>query len=405
MSKRGKIVGCACFCILIAVTVIPSLWVQAASKDKVKVPEFVAELQKAAGTSEELLKEGEYNRDGLLTWKVAAVLTNRADVILNGDSYDKDLFAQVKEKKRLVGLSGLTSAEMKAARLCFVKGIIPGESMGSYSQARKFYPGQVLTKADMETLLERFKDKSKRIKLTPDGQVTRSNNLPKTYKYYDYILASFPNEFYETKLKFLRWKYGREQVRYQDYAYPKDMKKLSWVNPRGEKIVFKDDFAQYGDLWMEKVKTNLETRLNFDYRTVDNEWISKLRATYFVYGDADDKEKTDSIKKYVETAKKNKVIVKSAKVVVEPSSMYLSSGLYYVRCYVKFKVSADMLYDGDSMRQHELVYSSGKFQYFDNLKKDVWYEGYFDIEIDGVMGYSAEKCSVWNDNTFYLPKK
>lgn len=394
-----------CVLFSLVLVIVPTILIQASSKDKVKVPEFVKELQAVVGTEEELLKEGEYNSTGILTWKVAAVLTNRADVILNGDSYDKDLFAQVKDKKRLVGLSGLTSAEMQAARLCFVKGIIPGESMGSYSQARKLETGQVLTRADVDKLMDRLKNKSKRIKLTPDGQVTRTTNLPKNYKYYDYILASFPNEFYETKLMIFRWKSGREQIRYKDYAYPKDMKKLVFTNPFGEKFIYKEDLAQYGDIWMEKIKTNLETRLNFDYRTADNEWISKLRATYFVYGDADDKKETDKIKKYVETAKKNKVIIKSAKVVVEPSSMYRAIGMNYVRCYVKFKVSADTLYSVDSMRQHELVYSSGGFLSFGDLKKNTWYEGYFDINIGGIMGYSKEDVSVSDDSTFFRPGK
>lgn len=385
--------------------VIPITSVQGASKDTVTIKQFEEELQEVVGTKESLVNEGEYNLSQKVTWKVAAVLSNRADVILNGESYDEDLFDQVKEKKRLVGLSGLTSAEMKAARICFVKGIIVGDSMGSYSQARKLRSKDEMTRAEVDKLIERLKSKTKRIKLTTDGQVTRTVNLPKNYKAYDYILASFPNEFYENKFFFLRCTYGEEQVRYKDYAYPKDMKKISWVNPLKQKFVFKDDFAQYGDLWMEKIKTNLETRLNFDYRTADNEWISKLRATYFVFDDAEmDKGKTDSIKKYVKAAKENKVIVKSSKIAVEPSSIYMESGLTYVRCYVKFKVMADTIYSQTSLRQNELVYGS-KGMMFTNLKNNTWYEGYFDIQFGGYLGYPSDSDSVCGDYLFYEPGK
>lgn len=404
-NKRKKVLGFLSG-IVLTMAIVPAILVSAKSNDKVTIKTFVKELQEVAKTSEPLMKEGEYKAKDFVTWEDAVVLTNRADEIMNGESYNKDLYKQVKEKQRLVGLAGLTSKEMKAARICFVKGIIIGEPMGSYSQERKLYVREKLTRKEVDKLMERLESKTKRIKLTSDGQVTRTTNLPKNYKAYDYILASFPNEFYETDFEFSRRRYGRKQERYEDYAYPKDMKKLKFTNSFNQTFVFKDDLKQYGDLWMEKVEQNLEARLNFDYRTSGNEWISKLRQTYFIAHDAEyDKSETDNIKEYVKIAKKNHVVVQSKKIVVEPSSMYMEGGSYYVRCYVKFKVSADTFYQWDSMKQHELVYSSGDYIFFKNLKKNTWYEGYFDIVIDGYLGYPSDENSVWSDNLFREPGK
>lgn len=402
MKKGSKKIVCILSCILLATVIIPSILVQASSTSKVKIGKFEKELQLTAGTEESLIKEGEYDPNAELTWRVAVVMTNRADIIMNGTSYNQEVYDNVVNYHRLSIQSKLedrlNDTEKDYAIQSFVKGIIPGETMGTYSQSRKLYADYYVSRADADKILERLKSKTKRIKLTPDGQVTRTVNLPKNYKKFNYILASFPNEYYEKKFRYLKATFSYQPVNLKEYASPKDLSKVTY-NTGYETMKFTDMYAQYGDEWINKIKTNLETRLNFDYRTSGDEWISRLHNTYYIYGDAvADKKRTTKIKDYVNTAKKNHVVIQSQKIVIEPSSMYKFLGDFYVRCYVKFKVSADKVYTTDENRQNELIFSSMSNTYLINLKNNKWYEGYYDIAIGGTAyGDDGATFSVTHD--------
>lgn len=74
---------------------------------------------------------------------------------------------------------------------CFTKGIMVGKSNGTFSSTRKFLPKTKITKDEAKKMINRLKNKGKRFKLSYDGQVLRIINLPKNYKDYPYILASF----------------------------------------------------------------------------------------------------------------------------------------------------------------------------------------------------------------------
>lgn len=401
MRKKGKIAICALLCALLLLA-IPSILVSAASRDKVKIKTFDKELQELTGTNESFLKKDEYNPNADLTWRAAVVLSNRADIEMNGDSYNEELYNQVVKYNRLSVRtkldSRLTDIERDSAVQCFVKGIVIGESMGKYSQARRLYAEYYVPRADADKILERLQSKTKRIKLTPDGQVTRTTNLPKRYKDYPYILASFPNDYYDKKFIYLKATFSYKPIKLKHYAPPVDVFKPPY-NTGYETLDFKDMYNQYGDMWMEKIKTNLETRLNFDYRTVDSNWIDTLQNTYYIYGDATaDKKTREKIKKYVNVAKKNHVIIESKSIVVEPSSMYELMGRFYVRCYVKFKVTADNLYTIKEDRQDELIYSDMSNTYLIRLQKNKWYEGYYDIGISSTaFGDDGDGFSVTYD--------
>ncbi|MEG1992633.1 MAG: hypothetical protein RR056_04545 [Acetivibrio sp.] len=364
---------------------------KATETEEVTETEEATETEETIETKEILMKEKEFDVNKKVTWKEAVVLANRADIRLNGDAYDKERYNQVKKKQRLSGLGELNPEERKAARLCFVKGIIAGDSMGLYSQARKLQANAPLTRTQVDKLIARIKDKTQRIKLSPDGQVIRTTNLPKNYKYFTYILASFPNKFYEKKFKLQYITYSYKPVRFKHYAYPKDIfKDKNTYNTGYLTLKFKDMYNEYGDEWLEKIKTNLECRLNFDYRTVNNEWISKLHNTYYIYPGKEsaymNKRKSDAIKEYVNKAKKNHVIVKTAQIAIEPSTMYEDLGDFYVRCHIKLKITADQVYNGDSEKQAELVYSGINYMYLPDLKKGAWYEGNFEVAIGGTAG-------------------
>ncbi len=75
-----------------------------------------------------------------------------------------------------------------------------GKSDGTYSAPGNFCQRQKITRDEAKKMMNRLKNKGKRFKLSYDGQVLRIINLPKNYKDYPYILASFPNSYYEKKM-------------------------------------------------------------------------------------------------------------------------------------------------------------------------------------------------------------
>ena len=130
-----------------------------------------------------------------------------------------------------------------------------GKSNGTYSQSRKFEPKSYLTVSEANTMTDRIKSKSKRIKLSYDGQVIRTTNLPKNYKSFSYILASFPNSFYEHK--FMYQLISKDELKNltigEDYASPV---KLTKVN-RAEYNIGKALKTKDGDKVIANIMTNL----------------------------------------------------------------------------------------------------------------------------------------------------
>lgn len=391
-------------------TFMVSNMASAAEKETVKnisIKAFAKKLEKAAGLENgTLIRDGEFdNMKANITWTQAAVLTNRADELKNGTDYDKDLYKEVVDGKRITGLTGLSAEEKKAVRLCFVKGIISGDSKGKYSQSRAFRANDKITTSEAHKILVRLENEKKRVKLSPDGQVIRTTNLPKNYKKYDYILASFPNEFYERKFDYEMTNYYYEPKNLEDYASPKDIKRMKYQWSSVNEETGAEMVKNYSMDWLETIRTNLEYRFNFDYRTVDDKWLSKLASTY-IYSDNAEWNITVKrcIQKYIETAKKNRVIVKADKIVIEPSTLYYSNGEFYVRCYLKFKVNADKIYGaklGQESRQHELIFSGYNCVILENLQNNKWIETVIDISIGQSAGNQKPATYSIQDDQVY----
>lgn len=350
------------------------LRVQGSQVKTLSIASFAKKLEKITGKP--VLKEGEFkHRSEAICYADAAILIRRADEMLHGkDKFKKSVYQEVVEKKRLVGLAGTNSKQKKALRICFAQGIMPGTSNGSYSQSRTIVAKNKLTTSDAHGYLVRLKQKSKRLKLSPDGQVIRTSNLPKNYKKFPYILASFPNQFYESPFEYKY--YTPKLKKNKGYYDPKDIRKAPfYLGGTMEQVL-----DQYLDKWCDKVETNLKTRFSFDYQKSGKNWINTLRKSYVVYNDAElDKPQTDAIKKYVKLAKKNKVKLTCGKVVVEPSTIYDCSGSSYIRTYVTFKVNCNTLYSADSNKQNEVIF--GNTVKFHGLKKNKWYTAVLDIKL------------------------
>lgn len=348
-----------------------------------------------------IVREGEFNLKAKLTRTDAAIIANRADNYLgktkiSATKIDKTLDKRISDIKKVNKNKRYDVASIVA------KGIIKGYSNGMYIQNRQFKGSDYITRAGAKNVIDLVVNPSKRAKTSPDGQLIRTTKLPKgkkgkgtpvpnkefpyivggypKTKDYDYILASFPNSFYEMKFGYQVARYGSKQVELKDYASPKRLKKMSYSNDYYET---QNAIKLYKDLWVEKVETNLERRLNVDYRTIekDNKWYNGLLNTYYLFNSSNDKYLKNDIKDYINYVKKNKVIIKSQIIAVEPSTLHDNGNGFYIRTYVKFKVvSANDMKDQDN-----IFFDGGYFP--EGLKKDKWVECVMDISLNTRNGY------------------
>ncbi len=376
------------FTILITTILVPApIGADAATSSKIKLYNFIKLTVQATGLQVEttyldaalkagIVKEGDFSNYSKYTTRTdAAVILNRADEYLHGDKVDADLLSLILSS-RISDIKKIDADKREAVAKIYAKGFIKGYSNGYYIKSREFRGSEYMTANGAKGVVGMLKDTKKRAKLSPDGQLIRTTNLPKNASKFEYILATYPNSFYEMKFMYQRSKYSFEPKELIDYASPARFKDISFHGKNMQNILNK-----YKDTWMERVETNLNNRLNVDYRTIDNEWINALRGTYTQHGDAyNDKRVTDDIKDYVKKVKKQKIIIQSKIIAVEPSTLYKNM-TYYIRAYVKFKVT----YSGNKLTAPDLIY--GDIALVD-LKKDTWFEGIYDIQIGTINGSS-----------------
>lgn len=390
---------------------IPVKSAEAATSSNIKIYNFIKILVSATGLEIDtaqaspylkaamdagIVKEGDFKDDeAYITRMDAAVLLNRADEYLHGDTVDGKLLKIVLEQ-RISDMDKIPEGKRNAVAKIYAKGFIVGKSNGLYIQNRSFNGYDLLRTADAKKVIALLKDTKGRAKMSPDGQLIRTTNLPKNAKDYPYILAAFPNSFYEMKFSYQVAKYSWTPKEGVDYARPIKINKTMNIfeTDNTGKCIYVED-------WLKKVNDNLIYRLNVDYRVVDNTWLNNLRNTYFVANVASlDKEKTDQIKKYVEYVKRNKVIIKSSIISVEQSTLYFD-GAYKVRAYVKFKIS----FPGGQNLRSGLFFGN---THFVNLVKDKWFEGIYDIEISTKnIGTNGSDYAIIDDtlNDYYYKGK
>lgn len=196
--------------------------------------------------------------------------------------------------------------------------------------------------------------------MSPDGQLIRTTKLPFNASEYDYVLASFPNEFYQIMFGYETGSYNHMPVSPKDYAAPVDMKKRN----SGEMI------EEWKYEWADILRRNYELKLNFDYRTVDNSWVEELAKTYnSAYDDEKNAEQVKKIKEWVKWAKKNEVVIESEIVSVEASSLYYQSTLS-LRGYVKFRIKSCKDF---KKNKNKAIF--GDTVILDDIEYNQWYSG------------------------------
>lgn len=304
-------------------------------KNQISIKDFASQVQKVTG-KDVLKNAGIKNTAAATTNEIAAYLLNEADSAVNGgeNSYNYDLYGYVKYFNRISDIKKADDKYKESLYKCFTKGIMVGKSNGTYSSTRKFLPKTKITKDEAKKMINRLKNKGKRFKLSYDGQVLRIINLPKNYKDYPYILASFPNSYYEKKM----W-------------YTKQRTKNDLTPAKTAKLMSDED----KDLICEKVKKNLKLRLNIDYRkSLTSDWKEELSNTYR------DTSLNRSLNAYVKAAKSRKIVASSSQIVVDPSSLWTDEGgsSCYVRVYTKFRVKSGQVPSTKSSLQNEVIYGS-----------------------------------------------
>lgn len=336
----------------------------------ISIAAFADKIKKAVDV--DVLKDsGIKNTDAATTVQTAAYLLEKADSSINGGwlSYDYDLFIHVQDYNRISDLKKAKKDYQRSLMMCYTKGIMIGKSNGKYSQSRKFLPTSKITKSEATKLVNRLSDTSKRFKLTYDGQLTRTVNLPKNYKEYPYILASFPNSFYEKKM----W-------------YTKQRNNSGWHAETPKQTAAKED-PEVRDMICDTVRKNLELRLNVNYKkTFTSKWKSELANTYF-----DPSDMTSDINKYVTAAKSRKVVVESYKIVVDPSMVWRNTDTsYYVKVYAQFKVKSGNVPAATSKKQNEVIF--GNYTAMKNLEshKTITYCDEFKVLVSGNNGNIAQ---------------
>lgn len=337
------------------------------------------------------------------------VLLNRADDYLNDTKVDQNIIKQIIDK-RITDIDRVAASKKDDVAQGFMKGFLKGYSNGEYSSNRLLKVDNKIVKEDALNCLKMLKNKSLRAKISPDGQLIRTTKLPNNAYMFPYILASYPNSYYEAQLMFE----GVTQrlngkiiplVSPDDYTYPKDIansRKYGVDNFQVAKAKFMDD-------WIEKVYTRVWNIFNVDYHTINDNWVETiaqtdseiLNSTKMVY---------DCLNRYVSEMKKNETIVECSKVAIDSSAVYYYKGMYYFRCYIRFKITSTKTKSFYTLEEtngsvwgpyNRVLFSRSGYVNLENIDKNQWIDGIFDIGICAkIYGNDGSMYGVGNDNTW-----
>ena len=213
------------------------------------------------------------------------------------------------------------------------KGIIIGKSMGRYTQNRNLMPKRKVSLAEAKKVIERVYDSKKRYPMSPDGQLLRKTNLPFWASDYKYILASYPDSYYETM-------FGYESHLATSFKLHSDYDPPKYTY---SKILNGFAFGTNDNIYEEadKVRRFQDHRMNVDYRTIDKKWRDKLISFYIT---KEHTKKSDlngmkkDIDKYIRFVKENKVIIESKPVATDASSAYFWEFIPSFHTYMKFRI-------------------------------------------------------------------
>lgn len=329
----------------------------------------------------------------------AAVILVNAHESLYGNTLSEELIHTILEK-RISDVDKLPEYRRIYFAKAYAYGYIKGTSDGSYTTSRTFKPSQKISKATALSFIEMLNDESKRSKITEDGQLIRTTNLPKFAKFYSYVLASFPNEFYDWEFQFMKrcktryndgkryFEYFYETGEYKDginYAYPATIKNynnksFSFILPDGTKTSYGDAVDYNWDIWEKNVKGYLWNVFNVDYQILDKnkQWYDAVTKTSSNY-ETNKVYLENYVQEYIKLAKINKTIIECDKIAVDKSGIYKDITGTFIRVYVHYRITSSL--DNNTTYLSPLAFTFDSSPDYSDIKLGQWRNGYFDIEI------------------------
>ncbi|MBH1942546.1 hypothetical protein I5677_16765 [Mobilitalea sibirica] len=334
-----------------------------------------------------LIKDGEIKSySDYLTRTDAALLLNRADEYLYGDTLDPDLINLALEK-RISDIKSIQASKRTDVVKCYLKGFIKGYSNGDYATDREFRGDKKITRSGALGCIKLIRNKSLRASISPDGQLIRTTNLPKNSDLFPYILASYPNKYYEWELKYQtisRLNPDKKMKSLFDYAAPVDIDNIK-----------DDSYSDFGFLrkerineWVENARKHLELVFNVDYRTIDDKWIEDVLKTNYQYGTDYEWFPRKKIDNYIKKMMPNKTIVEYKKIAIDGSTLYYYNHSFYMRVYVKYRIisSEDVsIPDGNtplSKWSYDKILLNNGYADIGGFSLGDWKEGYYNIQLD-----------------------
>lgn len=265
-----------------------------------------------------------------ITVEDAAVVCNRVYEFLYGDDYSKTKFDNVISYDRISDLT--TSSKQTDLVKCFIRGVMVGDSLGTFSTARRLNPTMPITVDAAKLAVKRLQNKDLCKVISADGQVTRNTDLPESYKEYKYVLESFPNSYYN---KPQVYKY-LNSVSADEVMEPYAMGSGTSVTGALETV---SEFIDTSDVlgWCSAVEDALKLRFSVDYRTISEDWIQSLMNVSYQSVLSEEGFRAE-LENYVQNVRNDGTIIQCNKVVCDPSSLYYCQGIVYGRAYFSFSV-------------------------------------------------------------------
>lgn len=380
---------------------------------------FVTELAKICGVTGSDLADA-LTMKGILPAGIDTKKIARKDAFVamyNAANYlnmtsDYQMFTLVREYERLSDVSKLSEGEKIGAYFVYANGIVEGKSDGNFTRTRSMNPNAVLSDADAKLYLNRLSKKDPKFALSPDGQVRRTSTL-KNMNMYPYLLDSIPDSFYTRLFGFMdsnmynTGKVTSDGKKWVDgggyYSSPAMFLKLHGPNGTSTRYHVLDSVAS-----QKKLETEVESFLmkvfNVNYNTTPNDaaWKKYMLDMMNAQSVGSGVKEFDEalVENYFRLMKENHTIVECDMVRAEASTIHEDAAGRYIRCYVHYRVVSFDKTDAVYVKTPELKgdvnpilfgLSTKNLIQLDNLKKNEWRDGYFDVilgegGLDGTFG-------------------
>lgn len=320
--------------------------------------------------------------DSPITIAEISVLLNRADEYLHGDTLEESYVKMILEK-RISDIATIDKDKREAVAKVYGKGIIKGYSDGMGVKSRSFRGDTPVSVKAAKAWVNFMMNPSKRYPLSPDGLLIRTTNLPKNADKYEYILACYPNEFYERKFfyEFINSS-SRPIIEGERYIFPVNVRRDGVYRSFYNDYKMSEQMDLYLYDWADYLEKYVYQIFNVNYKTIGQEWMDAVTAVC-----AYTPQTESSYQRYIKDMKNYGVVVETRKIAVEPSTLYFSDH-WYMRVYVEFKVTAKEAADDFGL----YVFSKGGE--IRDLKLDKWMTGYFDISFGTIEPFWSDASSV-----------